>query len=61
MLAFAHRAAGADRSGPDAAHHCDRWWSPADHRGEALTDGLGLRAAAQAPGKGLAEQEPALA
>lgn len=51
-----HRAADADRSEPDAAHHCDRWWWPDDHRGAAHLDGLERHGSAQEPDR--VEVEP---
>jgi len=55
----AHLAADADRSEPDAAHRCDRWWWPDDHRGAAHLDGLELHGSAQEPDR--VETEPQLA
>jgi hypothetical protein len=58
-LDVAHHVADADRSEPDAAHRCDRWWWPDDHRGAARLDGLARHGSAQEPDRVAAEPQPA--
>ncbi len=55
----AHHAADADRSEPGAAHHCDRWWWPDDHRGAAHPDGSERHEVAQGHDRVAAEPQPA--